>query len=298
MPKATLLLLLALALFNTPALAASEVLGLLPEGAPKAGIKAAAAADHFVGNKLFDYMNGGAEVFLAYGFKDLGVRTYKAKCGELSVAIYRMGSEADAFGIWSMNAKGTLPKGFTTPAALGPNMLSFFRGAVYARVIAQKASEQANKDMTALGLVVFAKLTGQARIPTETAFLPKGAVKGSLRYLPNAETAKTLWFDGEGDLLLDKGGKAVSATHAGAEFDLQLTRAVYPSAKAATAVCQALAKKLSIKAESKDGLCKAMGKTPDDSFSALQTDGAILRWAGGAGDAKAAKAALTRIRLK
>ena len=86
-----------------------------------------------------------------------------------------------------------------------------------------------------MGHVVFAKLTGQARIPTEAGLLPEGAVKGSLRYLPNAETAKTLWFDGEGDLLLDKGGKDVRATHAGSEFDLQLTRAVYPSTATALA---------------------------------------------------------------
>ena len=293
-----ILLGLSLSLLAAPALAGPEVLTLLPEGAPKAGIQPAAAAEHFVGTKLFDYMNGGAEVFLAYGFKDLGVRRYTAKCGELLVAVYRMGSEADAFGIWSMNAKGRTPKGFSTPAALGPNMLSFFRGAVYARVIAQKAWPEGDADVTAMAQLVFAGLKGEARIPAAAALLPTGQVPGSLRYLPNGETARTVWFDGEGDVLLAQGGKAISATYAGSEFDQQLTRTDFPSAQAAAQVCRALAAKLGLKVEGKDPACKAMGKTPDDSFSALQTDGRVLRWAGGAADAKTAAEALTRIKLK
>ncbi|MBN2494409.1 MAG: hypothetical protein JXR96_07470 [Deltaproteobacteria bacterium] len=272
------------------------VIDLLPAGTARAG--PAGEPEHFVGKKLFDYMDGGAEVFLAYGFEDLAVRQYRCKCPggqELSVAIYTMGGPVDAYGIWSINARGKPVVGLGGPAVLARNMLSFFKGRYYVRVICQKPSEKADEVMRGLAQATAARIEGQSELPAELGLLPAGAVDGSARYLPNAECARTLWFDGEGDVLLSRGGKAFSATYTAGDSDLQCTRAVYPSAADALAACRALAAKLGLEPAGDAGACSAAGKTPDDAFAALRAEGSVLRWAGGAGDAQTAAAWLSKI---
>lgn len=52
---------------------------------------------------LFGYMNGGAELYLEYGFEKLQVSELKYKGHDLKTEIYRMESPAMAFGIYSVN---------------------------------------------------------------------------------------------------------------------------------------------------------------------------------------------------
>lgn len=53
-------------------------------------------ADH-----LQDYLDGGADIYLEYGFQDIGVQSYKNGNGLLQVEIYRMKSPEAALGIFS-----------------------------------------------------------------------------------------------------------------------------------------------------------------------------------------------------
>ena len=52
---------------------------------------------------LFEYINGAAEIYLAYDFQELIVSQHKQDQSEMNVAveIYNMGSEKNAFGIYS-----------------------------------------------------------------------------------------------------------------------------------------------------------------------------------------------------
>ena len=52
---------------------------------------------------LFGYMNGGAELYLEYGFERLQVSELKSGEHDLKAEIYRMESPAMAFGIYSVN---------------------------------------------------------------------------------------------------------------------------------------------------------------------------------------------------
>ena len=52
---------------------------------------------------LFGYMNGGAELYLEYGFEKLQVSELKYKGHDLKIEIYKMESPAMAFGIYSVN---------------------------------------------------------------------------------------------------------------------------------------------------------------------------------------------------
>ena len=81
-------------------------------------------------------MNGGAELYLAYGFVDIGVRTYQKNDLKATAEIYRMGGPQDAFGIYAHAAKGDYGKAVadcTKATRLRPDDADAYlgRGAAY-----------------------------------------------------------------------------------------------------------------------------------------------------------------------
>ncbi len=287
----TAAVLLALAAPARPA-EPGQVLALLPEADAAAGIAPAAPAELFAGRKLFDYMDGGAELFLGFGFDELGVRRYRHGAVTARVAVYRMGGEAEAFGIHAFSGRGAA-EDVGGPAVLAPGgMLSFFRGRFYVRVVAETQGGEVGAALRALGRAAFARLPGDSQPPAELALLPEGALAGSARYLVHPDTARTVWLEGEADVLFEGGGRAVLALYPGADGDLQLTRAAYPTAEAAAAAALALGRKLGLRAA--DGAQAGVG--PDETFQLARAEGQVLRWVGGARDRAEAQAWLARIR--
>ena len=275
------------------------ILLALPAAAEKASDyfpdESAGKIEVFKGQKLFDYMNGGAELYLAYGFVEIAVWNYSTAGNKATVGIYEMGSPAEAYGIFSHTSKGD-PVDVGVPAVLARGMLSFHKGKFYVRVVAKSDPVKAKDLLIALGKQVAGAVPGKSRVPKEVALLPEGAIKGSLRYLLNPETARTIWFDGEGELILTKKAKAVTAFYPGGDSDIQATRIAYPDKDSANKACQALGKKLSLKTAEAKGECTATGKTPDDVFAALATLDGVLRWVTGAPDQKAASGWLARVK--
>lgn len=54
----------------------------------------------FVGSNLFNYINGGAELFHEFGFKELLVQGYRQKENEIVLEVYQMESPEAALGIY------------------------------------------------------------------------------------------------------------------------------------------------------------------------------------------------------
>jgi hypothetical protein len=257
--------------------------------------KPSGPAEHFVGKKLFDYMNGGAERYLAYGFTDIVVRGYQKGETKANIEIYHMAGPQEAFGVYAFAAKSNKTD-IGIPSSLGRGMLSFHKGDNYVRIVAMSNAPKAAPLLIALAKKLQAKMPGKSEIPPELKNFPEGAQPGSYRFLPNPETARTVWFDGEEDVLLTKGARAYSALYTVGDDDLLLTKTSYSSKPEALKTCQALAKKLSLKAEDKDGKCFASGKTPDDAFATLETTNNVLRWVGGASEQKIANTWIEKIK--
>lgn len=57
----------------------------------------------FDGNSLWGYINGGADVYLEYGFDKLLVQEAVIRSYKITINIYRMKSPEAAFGIYSIN---------------------------------------------------------------------------------------------------------------------------------------------------------------------------------------------------
>jgi hypothetical protein len=295
--------LLAVAILTSQCLAATptpskppEVVRYLPPGQP--GIALQGQREHHVGSKaLFDYMDGGAERYLAYGVSDLGVQNYTQGEASAVVEIYRMGSPADAFGIYAGSARGEHPADMGATATLAPGMLSFFKDRYYVRVVALSNSSKANDLIRSLAKATSNLIPGVSAAPAPLKLLPNDPVDGSLRYLPNKETARTEWFSGEGEALFGPGARGVLGSYRRGDKTLTGTLMSYPDAGAAVKACLALAEKVGLRwSAGTEGACRASGTAADGTFATVSVVKSVLRWVTGAPDQASADALLGQMR--
>ena len=73
------------------------------------GWKKSGALREFPGSRLFDHIDGGAELFLEFGFKRLCLQRYEKGKDVLALEIYEMESPEAALGLYLISAAGRLP---------------------------------------------------------------------------------------------------------------------------------------------------------------------------------------------
>ncbi len=118
---------------------------------------------------IFDYMDGGGELYLAYRFVRLDVQEYLAPGeGNLVAELYRLESSDDAFGLLSNDWGGEpvdvgmrpeRPGRPIVPAAralYGAGLLRLCSGSLYARVLASRETPAARTAVLDLGRAIVA----------------------------------------------------------------------------------------------------------------------------------------------
>lgn len=75
---------------------------MLPRPAELPGWEKDGEPQYFAGEDLFHYIDGGAEIYFEYGFKQVIVQDYKARTGgRMSLEIFEMDSPESAYGIYT-----------------------------------------------------------------------------------------------------------------------------------------------------------------------------------------------------
>ncbi|MDA8122652.1 MAG: hypothetical protein M0Z38_08825 [Deltaproteobacteria bacterium] len=140
---------------------------------------------------LYEEIDGEAELFLPYDFRDLAVAYLSRKStpgAQLRVELYRHGSPEDAFGIFSQHrfpGQETVPIG-PSEAIASDTSLDFFRGDRFVRIRTSHPGG-ARGDLIDLGRAVSDLLEGTGAPPPETvALLVPGFVPGTLVYQKKA----------------------------------------------------------------------------------------------------------------
>lgn len=140
---------------------------------------------------LYEEIDGEAELFLPYGFRELAVAYLSRNTGtgvQLRLEIYRHGSPRDAFGIYSQHrfpGQETISVG-PSEAIVSDASLDFFRGNRFVRIRAASPTA-ARGDLIELGRAVSGLIEGTGAPPPETgALLVKTFVPGTLVYQKKA----------------------------------------------------------------------------------------------------------------
>jgi hypothetical protein len=102
----------------------------------------------FAKDGLYGYVDGGAEIFLQYGFRSLTVyelvpKKPAAKRKEMTLEIYRMASPAAAFGIFSTRREGneTVSPGIKTAHWIGVEQTNLVKGDLYINILSSGCTQ-------------------------------------------------------------------------------------------------------------------------------------------------------------
>ncbi|MFH0777917.1 MAG: DUF6599 family protein [Candidatus Eisenbacteria bacterium] len=107
--KAVVLVCLALLVWSGLQSCGPGVRPPVPACGSASGWSNAGPARHFTKHSLFNYIDGGAELFLEFGFAELTVQRYAGGGQELAVETYRMESPEAALGIYLMRCGEETP---------------------------------------------------------------------------------------------------------------------------------------------------------------------------------------------
>jgi len=143
--------------------------------------------DHqlFEGEDLFIYIDGGAEIYLEYGFSRVIVQDYKNDAGSrLSLEIFEMGSSDSAYGMFTFK-KG--PRGETIglgdEGQLDDYYLNFCKGRYLVTITSLDQAETAGEHVLAIGRTVESRIKERAARPGLVGLLPaEGLLPLSVKY--------------------------------------------------------------------------------------------------------------------
>lgn len=99
----------------------------------------------FNGNSLWGYMNGGADIYLEYGFQGLRVQEFKIDDQIIKAEIYLMSDQESAFGIYSIKTFNCLfIDTLLYPDCLNNYQYQAIKGSVYISTTSENGSAKAS----------------------------------------------------------------------------------------------------------------------------------------------------------
>jgi len=205
LPIALAAMLLALGSAAFGGSRALDLASLLPKTGAVAGWRTEGKVETYARDTLFDYINGGAELYLGYAFQRAVIADYAApNKSKITVELYDMGSSYDAFGAFAHEqAPESPPVGQESSFAGG--LLTFWKDSLFARLFADPDSEQARAAILKLGKAISASLPTMGRKPPLLKLLPPdGLAPRSVRYLHTDAALNSVLYLPGNPLKLDR----------------------------------------------------------------------------------------------
>jgi len=121
---------------------------------------------------LYDYMNGGAEVYLSYDFRRVTVRRFLGPDdGEIVLDVYEMGSSPEAFGVFSTSVEDP-EAGLGQGSEYGGGLLKFWRGGYFVSAVNMGVDEEGDAALLEIGKAVDATMSSAGLLPDLLTLLP------------------------------------------------------------------------------------------------------------------------------
>jgi len=161
--------------------------GCLSLEVPEAGLVRDGGIALYVPDNLFEAINGEAEQFLDYGFRQLAVASYKTDAGRMTfeLSVYDMDRPLDAFGIYSRRRFADAK--FLQLGAQGfwyAPELAAFKGRFFLRIQCEGPAEAVMDAAVKLARATLKRVPGPAQAPAILAVLPRrGLVPNSEVYM-------------------------------------------------------------------------------------------------------------------
>jgi hypothetical protein len=142
------------------------------------GYKRNANTPVYLSENLWDYIDGAADTYLAYGFVDLHVAEYKKGKNVIKLEIYKQGDNIMAFGIYSTERSPSFhfmnlgSQGYSADGAF-----NFFKGNYYVKIRTYSKNENTLKSAELLAREVSDMIPGGSEIPPALSLFPQADKK-------------------------------------------------------------------------------------------------------------------------
>lgn len=135
---------------------------------------------------LFDYMDGAAELYLAYGIQNLTVRRFeKPDQPPITVEVYEMASSEDAYGVFSYERQDE-DAGIGQGSEFGGGLLRFWKGKYFFSIFADGEGPEVESAILKMGRATADSISATGLEPKWVGLIPGkelGLVDKSIRYL-------------------------------------------------------------------------------------------------------------------
>jgi len=201
MSKHSRALLTVVGLLALTALASAQSVNLPPTGfAP--GWAKAEKPEQFQNVDLFNYIDGGAELFLEFGFDKLVVQSYVKEFMELTLEVYQLESPESALGVYLLKSgKETPVKGLSARNTGDRFQITALRNRWFIHVNNPDGLPDAVPAMTALAQKLTDALPEGPRVTLLDALPPTGIIRGSERLFRGPYALQSLYTLGPTDIL-------------------------------------------------------------------------------------------------
>jgi hypothetical protein len=184
---------------------------------------------------LYDYIDGGAELYISYGFGNaLSCRYTKAGQPDVTAEIFDLGSSADAFGIYSQT-RDKEEKEYGQGSYYVSGAQFFWKGRFWISLITNETTDESVKLLHSLAAYLDEKLTETGESPDILSVLPAEKLNpGGYLYFHHYIWLNSYYFIASENILgVDENTPAVLAKYGDPEERLVLLVVQYPDSSRA-----------------------------------------------------------------
>src|SRR4030042_1161305 len=186
---------------------------------------------------LFDYIDGTAELYLAYGFQNLTVRRFeKSKQPPITIELYEMASSEDAYGVFSFERQDEAI-GIGQGSEFGGGLLRFWKGNYFISIYADGEGVEVESAILMMGRATANSIPATGQEPKLVGFIPGkdfGLIDKSVRYLKSHVLLNQRFFIAHQNILnLSRRTEAVLAQYLQDKQKTHLLLIQYPNLKEA-----------------------------------------------------------------
>jgi len=157
----------------------------LPEDGEVQGWKKQGKSQHYEGESLYEYIDGGAEIYHEYGFKSVLAQDFVHSVGKsVSVEIFEMATPESAYGIYTFktNAEGKKVR-IGTEAQLADYYLNFWKGSILVTLTGFDETEETIKGLLDIAQEIGSRLDATGQRAEIVSLLPEqDLVPQSVKY--------------------------------------------------------------------------------------------------------------------
>jgi hypothetical protein len=191
---------------------------------------------------LYEYIDGGAELYISFGLERVQAFFFAKGKDEIKVDVFDMGTSHNAFGIFS-HGRERVEADFGQGSEYAGGLLTFWKDRYYVSILGYPETAEVREVVHALGRAIAALVPRTGPLPPIVGLLPKThQVPASVRYFRHHVWLNSAFFVAHDNLLgIGKEAPAALARYAPPGSKHVLVVVEYPDAKLAEEARRAFA---------------------------------------------------------